>query len=101
MRVCLPARCAAAFILVMAGATAIAASLPAGSYGCYTYNPKPNYVGEIAINSGRYVVPRFGTEGDYGFDAGSGNVVWRGKPPMGFEAATLETDPTSGRRDSP
>lgn len=75
-----------------------AATLPAGSYGCYTYNPKPNFVGEISITGGRYTVARFGTDGHYEYDSGSGRVAWRGAPPMGFESATLETDPTSGRK---
>ena len=86
------------YILAASSPLAHAATLPAGTYGCYTYNPKPIYVGEIAIAGGRYSVARFNTDGNYDFDAGSGKVLWRGKPPMGFEAATLETDATSGRK---
>lgn len=83
------------------GVTAVAAqsaTLPEGAYGCYTYNPKAIYVGEIAISGSRYTVARFNTTGGYAFDSGSGKVVWQGKPPLGFEAAAFEVDATSGRK---
>ena len=85
-------------VLVASASAARSATLPGGSYGCYTYNPKPIYVGEISISGGRYVVARFGTEGNYDYDIGSGKVAWKDKPPMGFEVAVLETDATSGRK---
>lgn len=85
-------------ILGLTAAAAQSATLPAGAYGCYTYNPKAIYVGEIAIAGDSYMVARFNTTGTYTFDAGSGRVIWRGKPPLGFEAAAFEVDATSGRK---
>ncbi len=85
----------AALTCLTAGSNA--ATMPAGNYGCYTYNPKAIYVGEISIAGARYAVARFGTSGEYEFDSKSGEVTWRGTPPMGFEAATMETDRTTGK----
>ena len=85
-------------VLGLTTAAAQAATLPAGAYGCYTYNPKAIYVGEIAIAGDRYTVARFNTAGSYSFDSASGKIIWRGKPPLGFEAAVFEVDSTSGRK---
>ena len=85
-------------VLGLTAAAAQSATLPAGAYGCYTYNPKAIYVGEFAISGDRYTVARFDTTGSYSFDSGSGKVIWRGKPPLGFEAAAFEVDPASGRK---
>lgn len=85
-------------VMGLTAAAAQSATLPEGAYGCYTYNPKAIYVGEIAISGDRYTVARFNTTGSYSFDSGSGKVIWRGKPPLGFESAAFEVDATSGRK---
>ena len=85
-------------VLAAFSAHAGAAALPDGTYGCYTYNPKANYVGEIVIAGARYSVAQFRTEGGYEYDSASGRMVFRGPPPLGFEAAKLETDSTSGAK---
>ena len=81
--------------------SAYSASLPAGDYNCFLFlvtPPRATFVGEIAISGERYSVARQSTSGTYRFDTGSGKVVWRGKPPLGFEAGAFEIDPTSGRK---
>ena len=85
-------------VLGLTASAVQSATLPAGAYGCYTYNPKAIYVGEIAISGERYTVARFNTTGTYSFDGRSGKIIWRGKPPLGFEAGAFEIDSTSGRQ---
>ena len=90
-----------ALALSLGAASAHCASLPAGNYNCFLFlgsPPRATLVGEIAISGERYTVAKQSVNGTYTFDPGSGKVIWRGKPPLGFEAAAFEVDPTSGRK---
>lgn len=70
-----------------------AAGLPAGEYGCYTYNPRANYVGGLVIRGDSYQ-SRTGASGRYRL-ADGGKVEFLGEAPLGFAVAVLEeTEPT-------
>lgn len=66
---------------------------PSGDYYCYVYASKAIFVGALTLlEDGSYRVKGKDIAGRY-HPAGAPNaLIWDGPPPLGFEAAGLETE---------
>jgi hypothetical protein len=86
-------------LLTLSAQSALAAEgLPPGQSNCYVYLPNATYLGAVLLQAdGTDRVMSQEVEGAYQFDAATGPVTWKDKPPLGFEVAILEASPTAAK----
>lgn len=83
-----------AALLTSAGAgRAAEAKPPSGDYYCYVYASKAIFVGALTLrDDGTYKVKDKDVTGRYRLAGAANTLAWDGPPPLGFEAAVLETE---------
>ena len=86
-------------LLMLAAQPALAAEgLPPGQSNCYVYLPNATSLGAILSQAdGTDRAMSQEVECAYQFAAATGPVIWKDKPPLGFEVAILEAGPTAAK----